>query len=327
MKKIIAAYVSTVLSIVSFCQTDVPESEINFQTIYLFKNVKTQKMMEVEDGAFNKGTKVQQYFPYAKNGLTDGFNQQWIIIPAGVREKHKVYHLINYGFLKYLDGFSPVTVQEGSDADNLLWIFQKVGSYWMIKSYLSQQFVEMANGMDDGASFTLGSFTGNTNQQFIVTQYIGQTGISSAISSQVNNILTGYNDNKALDATGAETDGGTLRIDQLSNSNPKQQWQIQLTSQYYELRPRNAGSRCMEILSFSVAEGGGAGFWNCVGGINQRWIIIPVVRQSGKYIFFNCNSGKCLAVSGGASNSNLVGVVQYTYANQENAKWKIKAAR
>jgi hypothetical protein len=64
-----------------------------------------------------------------------------------------------------------------------------------------------------------------------------------------------------------------------------------------------------------------------VNGANQKWIIVPVARENGKYIFFNRNSGKCLTVQGGNSTQNGTKIVQYTFANKDNSKWKISPAR
>lgn len=311
----------------SFSQTPVADNELNFQSIYRIKNVKTQKAMEVEDGAFEKGTKVQQYFSYSRNGFVDGHNQEWLIIPAGKREGLFVFYIINNGFLKYLDAMVPLSVNEGVDADNQLWVFEKIGQNWLIKSFSSRQYVEIPEGnVKDGDRFQLAAFTGNANQQFNLIS-TGAT-VPASLRGPWLNITTSYAGTKAMDASGAaERDGEPLKINELRNGETKQQWQISLSPGYYELKPRNAPTKCAEVLNFSTQDADPAGCWTCVNGPNQKWIIVPVARESGKYIFFNRNSGKCLTVQGGNSTQNGTKIVQYTFANKDNSKWKISPAR
>jgi hypothetical protein len=316
----------------SNCQTDVTEEELNFQDIFLFKSAQTQKMLEVEDGLINHGTRVQQYFPYSRNGLADGHGQQWMIIPAGKRGKQSVYYIINYGFLKYLDAMVPLIVNEGNDGDNQLWILQRMGSNYMIKSYLANQYIEIPAGSNnDGDRFAIANFTGSLNQQFIMIRYAGQTGPPSSQVNQFVNITPAFNDNKALDASGTfDRNGAQLTIRDRVNGDTKEQWQIQFNSNLYQVKPRLALNKCMEDLSFATADGAGIGVWDCVSNqpaLNQKWIIMPVIRQSGKFIFFNRGSGKCLTVSGGTAGTNGTPVVQFTYADRENSRWRINAPR
>jgi len=306
----------------------VTDNDFNFQDIHLFKNIKTQKMLEVEDGPINKGSRVQQYFAYARNGLTDGYNQQWLIIPAGRRNGQFVFHIINYGFLKYLDSQLPLKVEEGNGGDNQLWVFQRSGSNWLIKSFLAEQFLEIPNGvLNDGAAFSIGPYTGEANQQFILTRYAGQTGPGTGMVGQPVNIMPAYANSKALDATGASVNGTQVTIRDMGRGDIKQQWQFNLNSNYFELRPRMALTKCAAVSGLSMEDDAQTVCWDCVNNPNEKWIIIPVIRQRGKFIFFNRNSGKCLAVAGGNATANGTGIIQHTYNNQENCKWLFQPAR
>ena len=185
--------------------------------------------MEVEDGAFEKGTKVQQYFSYSRNGLVDGHNQEWLVIPAGKREGIFVFYIINNGFLKYLDAMVPLSVNEGVDADNQLWVFEKKGQNWLIKSFSSRQYIEIPEGnVKDGDRFRLAAFTGNVNQQFNLIS-TGAT-VPPNLRGPWLNITTSYAGTKAMDASGAaERDGEPLKINELRNGETKQQWQISIS--------------------------------------------------------------------------------------------------
>jgi hypothetical protein len=292
------------------------------------KNVRTQKALEVEDGVFNKGSKVQQYFPYSRNGLVDGHNQEWLIIPAGRRENKFVFYIINNGFLKYLDAILPLEVKEGMDSETQLWTFEKIGQNWLIKSLTANQYLEIPlNSSNDGDPFTLGNFTGQTNQQFILAR-TGSTFPTSFTGGVALNITPAYADSKALDASGSmDREGEPLKIFDLRKGDVKQQWLITSTPGYYELKPKYVSSKCAEVLNFSMQNSDPAGCFTCVNGSNQKWIIFPVARENGKYIFFNRNSGKCLTVQGGNRTENGSRIIQFNYVNQENCKWKISSAR
>lgn len=329
MRKVFALLSFSILRLISFSQTPIAaiDADFNFQTIYRIKNVATQKAMEVEDGAFSKGSKVQQYFSYSRNGLVDGHNQEWIIIPAGKRENKSVYYIINNGFLKYLDAMLPLHVTEGSDGDTQLWLFEKLGQNWLIKSYTANQYLQIPTGsINDGDRFDMAPFTGQTNQQFALGR-TGSTVPTNFTGTAWVNIIPSHADSKGLDASGAnERDGEPLKINELRNGETKQQWQITIGPAYYEIKPKSVPAKCVEVLSFSMQNSDPAGCWTCVNGPNQKWIIVPVAREAGKFIFFNRNSGKCLTVLN-ASRDNGTKVIQYTYANQANSKWKISLAR
>lgn len=283
--------------------------------------------MEVEDGAFDKGSKVQQYFSYARNGFVDGHNQEWLIIPAGKRENIFVFYIINNGFLKYLDSVLPLIVAEGNDGDNQLWVFEKIGQNFFIKSYLGNQYLGMPEGLvNDGDGFSTHGFTGRTNQQFILIN-TGSTVPTNITRGALVNINPSYATSKALDASGAaEREGAPLAIYDLRNGETKQQWQINLTPTYYELKPKSASTRCAEVLNFSTRDSDPAGCWTCVNGLNQKWIIVPVAREPGKYIFFNRNSGKCLSAQS-SNSANGTRVIQTIFSNKDSNKWKITLAR
>jgi hypothetical protein len=328
MKNIIACIAVCFISLFSFSQTPATDNDFNFQTIYRIKNVKTQKAMEVEDALLSKGSKVQQYFPYTRNGLTDGHNQEWLIIPAGKRDNLFVYYIINNGFLKYLDAMLPLNVTDGLDSDTQLWLLEKTGQNFFIKSYSGREYLEMPNGtMNDGDRFSLAAFTGSANQQFTLIR-TGSTVPTNLTGNATVNITPSYANSKALNATGAnERNGEPLKINDLRNGDLSVQWQIMITPGYYEVKPKIAPGKCAEVLNFSMQNGDPAGCWQCVNGPNQKWIIVPVAREEGKYIFFNRNSGKCLTVDGGNSTINGTKVVQSTFTNKDNSKWKISVAR
>lgn len=304
-------------------------STINYEAIlppndvYRIKNDQYQKYVEVEDDAITKGTRVQQYFGYQKNGLVDGHNQEWLLIPAGTRGLEQAFYIINNGFLKYLQSGTGVTVQEGNAAEtNQLWFLQPAGGAdkFFVKSVSSGTYLEMPSSAADGQALKLSAFTGGPNQVFTFIHFVGYTGLSSSMTGFLN-VSPTFNNGKGLDATenGATNNNVPMVLSDLSNQNEKQQFQfVRDANGYYEIKSKISNTRkCLETNNDGTAE-----CWDCANVKNQKWIVVPVVRESGKYILFNRNSGKCLYAAGNTANP-----VQYKYVNQDNYKWFIKPAR
>jgi hypothetical protein len=299
--------------------------------LYRFQNSGNQKYVEVDGSPFG-GHKVQQYFGYERNGFVDGTNQKWLIIPAGTRNGEKIFYIINYSFLRYLHAKPELTVEDGNtDLDEELWVFQPAtgNNQYFIRSLSTGQYVTTIGSLD-GGKVNLTGFTGQTNQVFTSIHLAGNTGVRNFNTSESANIKPAYNDGKGIDATGgASANNIQLTLKDLAPGRIDQQWQfIRDAEGYYEIKSLNSGNRkCLEIFGFSMDNGGIAECWDYVNGINQKWLIIPVAREDGKYIFFNKNSGKCLNVSGGNRNENGARLIQYKFMNQENSKWRINIAR
>jgi hypothetical protein len=62
--------------------------------------------------------------------------------------------------------------------------------------------------------------------------------------------------------------------------------------------------------------------WDKTGGLNQQWWIVPCVRDEGKFIFINLQSGKSLdAAASGRTNGTAVN--QWDFRREDNQKWEI----
>jgi hypothetical protein len=290
----------------------------------------TSKMLEVEDAAFAGGTKVQQYFSYERNAACDGKNQQWLLIPAGTRGTEPVFYIINYGFLKYLEAGSNATVQEGNNSDNQLWFIQPTATTakYHVKSVAFGTYLEIPVGAGaDGDRFRMGAFTGGSNQLFSFTRYSGATGLQSFSPLQNLRIVPSYSDGKSL----ALPNGSTANENPLQLWDAKglagEYWQINRGSDgYYSIVPKLApAAKCASVYGESEDNGAAIVNYDYSNNRNQRWIVIPVVRQPGKYIFFSKHSGKCMSVTGGNNTSNGAAIVQSKYVNQDNCKWILRA--
>jgi hypothetical protein len=307
------------------------EGQIHPKDIYRFQNPQNQKYIEVEDGTLNKGKKVQQFYGYERNGLVDGKNQQWLLIPAGKRNNENVFFIINYGFLKYMNAGNELTVEEGMPgSDQQLWVLQPASgaNQFFVRSYALGKYLETI-GTDNAAPLKLTEFNGKQTQVFTFIRFTGVTGLRNFNLNQFANITPAYNDKKAVDATGGAYENNIqLTLQDRTHGRIDQQWMFSVDEEgYYEIKSRNSGARkCLEIFGFSMDDRGIAECWDCVNGINQKWIIIPVAREPGKYIFFNKNSGRCLNVSGGNISENGAKIIQYKFINLENCKWKVSAA-
>lgn len=135
MKRLTYFFITSALVFItclySTAQTDY---HTNVNIIHRLISNANGKTVEVEDGLFEKGRRIQQYDAYAKNGIVDGFNQEWLFIPAGTvagREGNvNAVRILNRGFLKFINEvgnnqveLASVQEQPGLDGDGSMWEF------------------------------------------------------------------------------------------------------------------------------------------------------------------------------------------------------------
>jgi hypothetical protein len=134
--------------------------------------------------------------------------------------------------------------------------------------------------------------------------------------------------NMALDRPGGNTTNGTvLQLWQRFDRNDNQCWQLLFDESIncYYIHPKSNLNKVIEILSFNTTDGGSAGIWDKWDGnnVNQRWMIIPVVRKTGRYVVFNVNSVKALdATAQGKTNGTRI--QQWEYVNAESEEWELE---
>ncbi len=308
------------------------ERELLPQDIYKFQIAATSKMVEVEDAPLAKGTRVQQFFNYESNGLCDGKNQQWLLIPAGIVGTERVFYIINFGFLKYLEAGSDATLQQPNENNNQRWFMQPSGvaNVYHIKSVATQTYLELPVGsVNDGDRLKLGNFTGASNQQFRFTKIVGLTGPQGdhRYGSYVN-VGSRADQNKVINLTdGSMANGGTIKLYDVETGTKNMQWRLERTSDgYYKFINRLATSKCLDVTGWEANNGSALVSWDMADVDKQKWLVIPVVRDAGSYIFFNKVSGKCMSVAGGESRRGSL-IETFCFRNENFQKWKLLPAR
>jgi hypothetical protein len=90
---------------------------------------------------------------------------------------------------------------------------------------------------------------------------------------------------------------------------------------YYEFRAQHS-DKCLEVYGFSQLNNGSVGQWDCWGGRNQQWRLVPA--GSGYYELRPWHSDKCLEVSG-ISQANGAPIVQWDCWGGANQHWYFAA--
>ena len=305
------------------------------QNTYKMQNIATFKMVEVDDAPpFANGTNVQQYSSYETNGTCDGKNQKWLLIPAAAKgtERVKAFYIINFGFLKYLEAGTDATVQTGNDNNNQRWFIQPTGrqGVYYIKSVATQTYLEMPSGFThDKDRFKLDSFTGAANQQFAFEQTVGNTGVENYTPGSFINICSQLNPNKTLNIAGASVDNGAvIQLYSHQRGALNEQWKLILTpDHYYKIVSRLDGNKNIDITGLEGGNNSNLLLWDNADVEKQKWLIIPVVREPGNYIFFNKVSGRCIDIAGGTESDHST-IQTYLFQNKDakNQKWRIVSA-
>jgi hypothetical protein len=308
------------------------ERELPPQDIYKFQIAATSKMVEVEDALLAKGTRVQQFAGYESNGPCDGKNQQWLLIPAGIVGTERVFYIINFGFLKYLEAGADATLQQPNENNNQRWFIQPSGvaNVYHIKSVAAQTYLELPVGsVNDGDRLKLGNFTGASNQQFRFTKYVGNTGPQAEYRyGAYVNLCSAADQNKDINLTdGSADNGANIKLYDVQSGAKSMHWKLERTSDgYYKFINRLVSSKCLDVTGWEANNGSALVSWDIAAVDKQKWLVIPVVRDAGSYIFFNKVSGKCISVAGGGPRTG--GLIEtYSYKGENFQKWKLLPAR
>lgn len=310
-----------------------------WSNIVRLRNVQNSNVMEVDDPVTGpeKGKRVQQWSGHGQLAFgTDGNNQEWFFILSGKMNDKPVFRILNNGFMKFLtdNGLGNPVAEFGNGNNNQLWYIEIVSNSptkIMLKNVASLKFIEITAGNNqDGVAYRMAERTNNANQQFITSALsISRYQFTLKFPGDVY-FLPAHATDKALERPGGNLYNGTeLQIWTKMSGNGNQLWKIEHDANMnaYFIKPSNNTGKTIEVLSFAKENGGKAGIWDKWEGdnYNQRWMILPVVRKSDRYVIINMNSGKFLDVSG-AGRTNGTKVHQWEYVNADNQEWLIQKA-
>ena len=329
MKKILLLLL---LSFTGFAQNGY---NVEFGQVYRLENTSNQKSIEVEDGLLSKGTRVQQYRGYTRNGSTDGYNQEWIFLPGEIIERNgqKIYlvRILNYGFLDYLTNNSG-TVQLAKFNTNTA----NLGQFWEVirtpngniklRSHVSNTFLQAPNDANDGTAMTLAVRNDSPAQEFKPVTFV-KDGVPRFAYSEAVAIKPANNAHLALDVTACGTAESTLlNVWNVGRNNVCQQFQFKraLGENQVHIKPMlkpDFGVRLQDITS--KAAGANIVIGSQPTETSTVWIAVKVIREPNKYIFFNLISGLCMEVWNARTDAGAT-IGQNVFTNGNHQKWLIE---
>ena len=305
-----------------------------FPQLQRLQNVWSNRTVEVDDpviGTSDKGHKVQQWAGHTQITFgSDGHNQEWVFMQQGKVDEKPVYRIFNYGFSNYLtDNAGLARAEIGNSSTNQLWFIEntnEAGTY-LFKNVYSGKYLQLARlTRDEGTLLVLGPSTGDERQRFrLASTYAGQ--YLGDKENHTITILPSHATNMAIDLpAGNYADNVSMHVWERINGNKNQAFEIKWdgNAKAYSIFSRQRdGNKNLEIYGFSKENGGRAVLWESVGGENQYWYILPVIREGGKFVILNKLSGKSLDVSG-VGRANGTALIQWDFVNNDNQKWQLR---
>jgi C1A family cysteine protease len=311
-------------------------SMFKWNRLFRLQNRTNRLSLEVDDPVVGaeKGIKVQQWEAHGPIPFgSDGHNQEWIFLQAGRVDNKPVFKILNNGFMKFLtdNGSGSASTQPGNGSNNQKWIVEVLSNgnpaVVKLKNIQSNRYIEMPSGLNsNGSAYRMSDGSNAPGQQFNLS--------SIAFGGPPEGkffFKPAHADNMALDKPGGSTSNGTmLQLWSKMANNSNQSWQISydenLNSYYVYANADNR--KILEDLSFATNDGARLGIWDRVDGnnLNQRWIIIPIVRKSGRYVLFNVHSMKVMDATAQGRN-NGTPIQQWEYVNAESEEWLLEQFR
>ncbi len=302
------------------------ERNLPANNIYKIQNVQSGKMVEVKDGCdlLDKGLKVQQYENHGPVACCDGKNQEWLFIPAGLAGKRPSFYIINNGFMRVLVPGVNLSVHDDF-ATEVRWFIEPHGDVFFLRSVASNLYMEITDGNTDNSEWMkMRTFTGNANQQFRFTKLVGLTGPQNEYTyGSYINICPATDTHKAINIPDASVaNGATIKLYDGSMTAVSIQWRLERSADgYYKFINRNA-LKCIDVTGMNADDGNVLVSWDPAKVEKQKWLVIPVARDPGNYVFFDKVSGKCMSVQGGGSRTGSM-LETYRFKNEPYQKWKL----
>ena len=303
-----------------------------FNRLFKFGDAQGNYVLEVSDpigieGVSGKGTVVQQWESHGPlAGASDGHNQEWILIPRGERGGNKLFQILNNGFLKFLTAKNngSITVEFGADNDSQLWEMVSEGDAYLLKSVATNQFLQKQNGAWENGIQMVQVTVPDYNLALFKLSSLPVPEFDNGVINRRIFIKPFHAGNMVLDLTAGNTANGTpFQLWQKMANNGNQLFILKKEADAYSIEHAlGGGSKVIENINFSPANGNRQVLWDRTGGLNQKWWIIPCVRDRGRLIFINLQTGKSLdAAAAGTTNGTPVN--QWMFQRNANQKWEI----
>jgi hypothetical protein len=313
-------------------QPYIPDTYFSWKKLYRLQNQQNNLNMETDDpiAGAEKGKRVQQWEGHGQIPLgSDGHNQEWYFLAAGKQNNKPVFKILNNGFMKFLTdkGSGSPTTETGNGNNSQLWYLEIVSESPLtvrLKNVQSNKYIQIPTGANaNGSAYIMADLNNGVNQQFHIS-----SGEINWMTEHPSFLIPSHATNMALDRPGGSISNGiVMQLWNKTPANANQAWTFVYDGDVnaYYIHPKAYTDKALEVLSFATNDGAPVGIWDKVGGnnVNQRWMIIPMVRKPGRYVIFNVNSVKCVdATAQGRTNGTRI--QQWEYVNAESEEWQLE---
>ncbi len=323
--------------------------KFNANDLFTLFNAPTNFVVDVQDDLLNKGTEVRQVHPQGAQLLTDGHNQEWVFLYAGIKSGLPVYRIMNYGFRRFLtagagDGAFVTTesfrmVNQGG-ADAQLWFIIPTSNdshILYIKSTVSGVYLQAPdNTTAEFERYSCKALSAVTQQNAkkkfvlqtsIIKLKLNRTKLSvSGVDANIS-IRPRYSENIFINIPGGNLANGANLLS--LRQSPFDTYNIKETASgvsLYRISVQDRREKCfMRYRSTLNPEHDGIILWECdeAHRIDQEWYIIPSIREQDTYIIINKNTGQALTAKD-RETANGTLLIMVDFQDGENQRWVIK---
>lgn len=290
--------------------------------------------MDVNGGAMANGTKIQVY------SCTSTAAQSWSLVPVSTIAGDG-YEIVSASSGSCLDITDDSTTNGalihqwaclGSGQISQVWQPVAFGSSYELVSLYSGKCLDLPS--DDSVNGTplqqwdcgLG---GDSNQLWNIVGSSPEGIPLQSLKTGPYQISPSVRSNICADVSGAGTSNGTNIQAYSCNGTLAQEWTLTPVTTTlgtgYQIVNKNSGE-CLDINANSVADGGTAHQWQCLGAsqLSQVWQIFAF---GSSYEIVSLNSGKCLDLtSGSTTNGNVLQQWSCGQGSNLNQLWTLTAS-
>jgi uncharacterized protein YbcV (DUF1398 family) len=302
---------------------------------FKFTSNKNRKVIEVDGTLVTGGTKVQIWDEYRSNGLVDGLNQFWHLIPVYISNSTTVYYIMNRSFQKVLDANGPIVDSKKTVIVSDL-AAASTAQLWKIQLIPNEGFALVNYQEPDKALSVHPTSNDNGATLFLTTIINGNFSLEQKFfSPQKSNFLTDLdaayiispkpNLNRCLGIAGNSRDVNATAVfwDKVNGA----------SNQYYKFsqKPNAFGSNWLQFQPVHSQKPMGAlptsneqNHFLVQSGNNNSpttcWTVVAVAREADTYFIFNAN-GKALSIS---NTNNGTQIELKSFQNNDNFKFKFQ---
>ncbi len=145
------------------------------------------------------------------------------------------------------------------------------GTYTIVSRHSGKVLDVADNSTADGANIQQWTYSGGTNQQWVVSPVDSRIGGDFSYFS-----IIGVGSGKSLDLTNWSLDNGANIQLYSAGTGATQQWYLEYAEDgWFYIRSRQSG-KPLDVYNWSTEDGGNIAQWDYAGGANQQWRFIPV---------------------------------------------------